>query len=160
MDDLVARLGPHLAAVAGGEVPDTPALRALLDLLRERSHTLVEMASQAHWLVRDEIELDEKAAKKHLRPVALPLLTDLVERLENLDEWSEAALEPAFEAVVAAHETKMGKLAQPVRVAVTGGPNSPGIYETLAVLGRDRTISRLRDAIGLVEARAAESGEG
>ncbi len=159
-DALFERVRPWLDEVADKPVEQSAGLDGLLDLLRERSHTLAEMASQTRWLVRDDIELDEKAAKKHLRPVALPLLQDLVPRLEALDEWTEAALEPAFDAVVEAHDTKMGKLAQPVRVAVTGGPNSPGIYETLAVLGRERTLTRLRDAIALIGARAADAGEG
>ncbi len=159
-DALFERARPFLEAVAGGAVERSAGLDGLLDLLRERSHTLVEMAEQAHWLLRDEIEIEEKAAKKHLRPVALPLLADLVPRLESTDDWSEAGLEPAFDAVVTAHETKMGKLAQPVRVAVTGGPNSPGIFETLSVLGRERTVARLKNAIAVIEARAAEAGQG
>jgi len=156
-DVLFERVRPFLERVAGGPVEQSPGLDRLLDLLRERSHTLAEMAEQAHWHVRDAIAIDENAAKKHLRPVALPLLQDLLPRLEALDPWSEASLEPAFDAVVAAHDTKMGKLAQPVRVAVTGGPNSPGIFETLAALGRERTVARLRDAVTAIETRAGEA---
>lgn len=156
MDELVDRVAPFLADVAGGTVGDTPALRALLDLLRERSHTLVEMASQTRWLVCREIDVDEKAAAKHLRPAVLDLLRDLRGRLEEVPEarWNEASLESCFEATVAAHDAKMGKLAQPVRVAVTGGPNSPGIYETLTILGRELTLARLDRAFRLVEAQA------
>ena len=156
MDDLVGRVAPFIAEVAGEAVDDTPALRALLELLRERSHTLAEMAAQTRWLVCREIEIDEKAAAKHLRPVVLDLLRDLRGRLDDVPDarWNEASLEPCFEATVAAHDVKMGKLAQPVRVAVTGGPNSPGIYETLAVLGRALTLARLDRAIRLVESRA------
>jgi glutamyl-tRNA synthetase len=161
MDDLISRLEPFLAEVADGPVEDTPSLRALVDLLRERSHTLAEMAKQAVWLVRREIEIDEKAAKKHLRPAALDLLRDLLARLEPIDDadWNEASLEPCFEATVSAHDAKMGKLAQPVRVAVTGGPNSPGIYETLSALGRERTLERLSRAITAIESRI-ENGDG
>ncbi len=159
MDELLTRVRPHLEAVAGGEVADTPELRLLLDLLRERSKTLVEMAELARWYLRDAIELDEKAAKKHLKPAALPILEALHERMSSLPEWNVAALESLFHAAAEAlGDLKMGKLAQPVRVAVTGGPNSPGIYETLVVVGRERTLARIDDAIRTIAARAEAAG--
>ncbi len=161
MDELLPRVQPHLDAVAGGPVPDTPELRRLLDLLRERSKTLVEMAELAHWHLRDDIEIDEKAARKHLKAAALPILEDLRARMAALPEWTEAGLEALFhEAAAALGDLKMGKLAQPVRVAVTGGPNSPGIYETLWVVGRERALQRMDAAIKVAAARAdaAEAG--
>ncbi len=156
MDDLLARVRPQLERVAGGPVEDTPQLRKLLDLLRERSHTLVDMADGARWMLRDALDYDEKAVKNHLRPVALEILQALEARLQALGEWTEAGLEGVFSATAAAlGDLKMGKLAQPVRVAVTGGANSPGIYETLEVVGRERSLERIAKAIGMVEARAS-----
>ncbi|MDG2049681.1 MAG: glutamate--tRNA ligase [Myxococcota bacterium] len=155
-DVLFRRVEPFLASVAGQAIQDSPGLRRLLDALRERSHTLMEMAEQARWLIRDEIEYEEKAVQKHLRPVAIPLLTALRTRLETVDPWDEAQLERAFESVAEQEGgVKMGKLAQPTRVAVTGRAVSPGIYETLAAIGRDRCLTRLGTGIGLAEARAA-----
>jgi glutamyl-tRNA synthetase len=154
-DDLFARVHPHLERVAGGSVQDTPALRKLLDLLRERSKTLVEMAELARWQLRDELDYQQKAVQKHLRPVVAPLLRDLRDGMQTLSDWSEGALQKLFDEVADAHGgLKMGKLAQPVRVAVTGGPNSPGIFETLEVVGRDRSVQRLGRAIEMAEARA------
>jgi len=158
-DDLFARVHPHLEHVAEGPVRDEPGLRRLLDLLRERSHTLVEMAEQARWHIRDVLDYDEKAVAKHLRPAAAPLLVALRTELAGLDDWTEPELEKAFERVAAAQGgVKLGKLAQPVRVAVAAGPVSPGIYETLAALGRERTLARLGAGIGIAEGRAAGSG--
>ena len=72
--------------------------------------------------------------------------------MEALPVWTEAALEMLFDQVAAANgDLKMGKLAQPVRVAVTGTAQSPGIFMTLEVLGRDRTVSRVGDAIKTAE---------
>jgi glutamyl-tRNA synthetase len=160
MDALLQRVQPFLERVAGGPVDDSPELRKLLDLLRERSATLLEMAELAHWLVRDAVEYQEKAVKKHLKPGALPVIRDLLAALQAAPSWSEDALEQAFHATAAAHgDLKLGKLAQPVRVAVTGGPNSPGIYETLAVLRRERSLERIAHAIGLMEQRAAEAAD-
>lgn len=145
---LLAALLPRLEARAGGAVAATPELARLVDLLRERSRTLEEMADRARFLVTDVIAYDEKAAKKHLRPAALAPLSTLHDRLGSLETWDESGIEAAFEAARAAHDDlPMGKLAQPVRVAVTGEAVSPGIFETLAVLGRERTLKRLADAL-------------
>jgi len=160
-DDLFDRARPHLEAVAGGPVRDDPGLRRLLDLLRERSHTLVEMAELARWHVRETLAYDEKAVHKHLVPAARPHMKAIRDALAGLGAWDEADIEKAFEQVVAALEgIKLGKLAQPVRVAVTGGSVSPGIYETLASLGRDRTLARLDAALGLIAARTAGDAAG
>ncbi len=154
-DDLFKRVLPHLEHVAGGPVEDSPALRKLLDLLRERSTTLVEMAALARWQLREELEYDEKAVKKHLRPVALPILESIEQSMQALPEWTEVSLAKLFDEVAETQGgVKLGKLAQPVRVAVTGGPNSPGIFETLEVLGQETSLRRIGAAIALVQARA------
>jgi glutamyl-tRNA synthetase len=147
--ELLAALLPFLAAEAGREtVETTPELEKLVDLLRERSKTLVEMAQLARFLVTDQIAYQDKAAQKHLTKTCEPLLVDLHERLAALENWDEAGLERVFEAVRARHgDVAMGKVAQPVRVAVTGGAVSPPIFETLAVLGKPRAVGRIAEAI-------------
>jgi len=159
-DELFERVQPFLEKVAGQSVEDSPGLRRLLDALRERSHTLMEMAEQTRWLIRDEIEYEEKAVQKHLRPVSIPLLQALRTRLESIETWDETQLERAFESV-AENEggIKMGKLAQPTRVAVTGRAVSPGIYETLVAIGRERCLARLGAGLSIAEARAAAQNE-
>lgn len=156
-DALFEAARPFLDAVAGRAVERDANVDRTLDLLRERSSTLVEMAEKARFVLCDTIEIDAGAAKKHLRPVALEPLEALIPALESLDEWNEAALEAAFEATCRElDDLKLGKLAQPVRVAVTGSGASPGIYETLEVVGQARTIERLRAGVGVIEARIAE----
>jgi glutamyl-tRNA synthetase len=150
-DERVRALLPFLAEEVGHPVAASPALAQLVELLRERAKTLREMAQRAAFLVVENLAYDEKAARKHLRPETAPLLEALHERLAALGDWRAPALEAAFEAVRAAHgELPMGKLAQPVRVAVTGSDASPGIYETVEVLGRERTLSRLAEAIHFI----------
>ena len=115
------------------------------------------MAEQARWLLTDLISYDDKAAGKHLKAAALGPLEDLHDRLAGLDDWSEGPIEAAFQATLEAHEgLKLGKLAQPVRVAVTGTGASPGIYETLEVVGQARTVARLRAGVEVIKARVAE----
>lgn len=155
-EDLFSVASPFLDAVAGEPVKRDAGLDRLLDLLRERSHHLVEMAEKARFVLVDEIMIEAGPAKKHLRPVVLEPFEALIEVLEALDEWTPAALESAFEATCKAHDDlKLGKLAQPTRVAITGTGASPGIYETLEVVGRERSLARMRAAALLIRERAA-----
>ena len=150
--DLAERLAPFLSAEVGGEVPVTIELAALAELQRERGKTLSEMAHLSRWFGVDEVDYDEKAVAKHLKPTIEPALRALRDGLAKLDGWSRDAIEAAFLEVLSAQgNMKIGKLAQPVRVAVTGGSVSPGIFETLEVLGQPRTLARLERALGLID---------
>jgi glutamyl-tRNA synthetase len=152
---LFQRLQPYLEEEAGQAVTPTPRLLRLLDLLRERSKTLPEMARFARFLVVNPIEVEEKAARKYLRPAIAPLLADLHAALDGLEEWSETSLEKTFEEVRGRHgDVAMGKIAQPVRVAITGRAASPGIFETLEVLGKERSVERI--GLALKQIREAQ----
>ncbi|MBW2426468.1 MAG: glutamate--tRNA ligase [Deltaproteobacteria bacterium] len=158
-DALYAAAHPFLEAAAGHPVERDERLDRLLDLLRDRSQRLDEMAQKARFALVDAIEIDPAAAKKHLRPVALTALEALIPVLEALESWTCEALEAAFERVCRDQgDLKLGKLAQPVRVAVTGSSASPGIYETLEVTGRTRTLERLRRAAEIIRDKANASG--
>jgi len=128
-----------------------PADRAWLtravETLRERAKTLGELADSLRFYVVDDIEPTPKAAAAHLKPEIVPALVDLTHRLETVVSWEATTIQAAFHDTIATHAIALGKLAQPVRVAVTGGTASPGIFEVLDVLGRDRTIARLRAAL-------------
>jgi len=149
---------PFLDSIAGRPVSRDDSLDKLLDLLRERSNQLVEMAEKARFALVDEIEIEPGPAKKHLRPVVLEPLVALLEALEATPDWTLESIEQAFEQTCKAQgDLKLGKLAQPVRVAVTGTGASPGIYETLEVIGRERALARLRVAVEMIRKRVSES---
>jgi glutamyl-tRNA synthetase len=133
----------------GWNVPgDQKWLEKAASTLRERAKTLVELADFASFYLNDDIALDPKAAAKFLKPEIAEPLKLLTKELQALDgDFSEAAIQKAFERVLASFNIKLGQLAQPVRVALTGGSVSPGIYEVIAVLGRDRTVMRLERVI-------------
>jgi len=116
------------------------------------------MAEKARFALVDRIKVDPEAAQKHLRPTVLVALEALIAALSGSDDWTAPSIESAFEtACKAAGDLKLGKLAQPVRVAVTGTTASPGIYETLEVTGRERVLARLRDAVQWIRTHAAEA---
>ena len=147
LSQLAEEIVPYIVA-KGYRVPqDKSWLERMIKTLQERSRTLVELVDSAHFYLTNDIAIDEKAAKKFLTPEVSQPLSKLIERLSALDEFSEANIESAFSGVLEEFGLSMGKLAQPVRVALTGSTVSPGIHEVIAVLGKERTIRRLQSAL-------------
>lgn len=149
-------LVPYLQRT-GLDPADGPEPARVAEGFRERAETLLQMAESCRYCYRDLVEIDPAAAKKHLRPVVLEPLRELSERLRGLDRWEEEAISAAITACAEEHGVNMGKLGQPLRVAVTGGPVSPPIDVTLALVGRERTLARLDRAIAMIAERAAAS---
>lgn len=122
-------------------------MERLVLAFRERSQTLEEMAKAAIPYLQADIQMDEAAAKKFLTPAIAPLLERLADRFAAVPDFDKEGLEAAFKNVIAEAGIKMGELAQPVRVALTGRTASPGLFEVIDLLGRDRTLERLRHAV-------------
>ena len=150
--ELVAPLKPFMEA-AGIEVEAGDYIEQVIETLQPRSKTLKDMAQAALFYYQSDIEYDEKAAKKFLKAAALEPLTILTAKLEALETYDQSGLEDVFKAVMDETELKLGKIAQPVRVALTGRTASPGIFEIIAIMGKERVVPRLRKAIGFIEDR-------
>ncbi len=101
-----------------------------------------EMAQGSLFFFREPV-MDEKSVAKHLTPEARALLADLRSLLATVDEWTAASLHAAIQAFAEARTLGLGKVAQPLRVALTGGTVSPPIDATLALLGRAKVLARL-----------------
>jgi glutamyl-tRNA synthetase len=155
-DQLGARLMPYLIK-AGLDPADGPDPEHIAEAFHERADTLLHMAASARYCYEDFDKIDEKSAKKHLRPVILEPLRLAKERLQRLNHWGQTAIHEVIEEVASDFDINMGKLGQPMRVAVTGGPVSPPIDVTLWLVGKKRTIDRLERAIEMVEARVSAS---
>jgi len=136
-------------------VDNEPDLEELINVQKHRTETLSDMAKQSVLFYQDFDEYDESAAKKHLRPVILEPLQALYEVLENIQEWNNENIKSAIEGTADKFEIKMGKLAQPLRVAVTGTGISPSIDDTLRLLGQEKSLARLRKAIEFIENRSS-----
>jgi glutamyl-tRNA synthetase len=139
-------LKPQLAAL-GVAVTDDRTLVAVAKVQRERAKTLREMAQNSVYFFRDFTEYDEKAAKKNLTSESVAALRAVRDKLSALDEWTAAGAHAAVEQTATELGIGMGKVAQPVRVAVVGTSVSPPIDATLEVLGRQRTLARLQLAL-------------
>jgi len=119
----------------------------------ERARTLVEMAQSITYYYRDFEKFDEKAASKQLVPAILEPLGKLRLALANLQPWTPEAIHQAIIDTAEAQELKLGKLAQPLRVAVTGGGVSPPIDATVYLIGRERVLQRIDRAVKFIEER-------
>ncbi|MBD3306900.1 glutamate--tRNA ligase [candidate division KSB3 bacterium] len=138
----------HLVSPLDGEPlsSDSPWLHEVIQTLQERSKTLVEMADALGYYFVEEVSYQEKAARKFLTPDTAELFDALVPRLEAADAFDSQTLSTVVRDFAAQQELKLGKVAQPIRVALTGGTASPGIFDVMALLGKTTVITRLRRA--------------
>lgn len=144
----------HLGNV--GIDPTTgPDLIELVKVQQERCKTLVEMAECSLYFYKDIEAYDEKAVAKQLKPAIQAGLSTLRDNLAALNEWTSESTHETLKATAEALALKLGKLAQPLRVAVTGGTVSPSIDKTLYLIGQERVLQRLDHAIKIIEQRSA-----
>jgi len=153
---VVPYLKPHLArvgvdigagALSGGAAADDAFLARIVVAQRERVKTLKEMAQASRYFFGETVELDAKAAAKHLGEEGRAVLAELRGVLAGASEWSAAPLNAALNALATARGIGLGKVAQPLRVALTGNTISPPIDLTLELLGRERSLARLDRAL-------------
>jgi len=153
----IARLlSPHMErlGIDPGEGPD---LVKVAEAQQERAKTLVEMAEISAFFYKDFDEFDETAAKKNLRPVAREPLERMREVLAAQEEWSGEALHKLVQDVAEELGLKMGKVAQPLRVAVVGRAASPGIDVTLELVGKEACLRRIDKALEFIAQREASA---
>jgi glutamyl-tRNA synthetase len=154
VEQLAPRLLPFLKA-KGYEAAADDYLARVIGTLHTRSKTLVEMADGAHFYYREDVRpYDEKAVKKFFKPETANVLARLSELLAALPDLAEKTQESAFRTVMDETGLGFGKIAQPVRLALTGTPVSPGIFEVIQVLGKERVLARLKEAVAFIEAKA------
>lgn len=127
-----------------------PDLIEIVMAQRERAKTLVEMATASVFFFKDVESYEPKDAATHFKPESLATLSELHERLVQLKQWSAEEIHAAVNGLAEARGLKLGKIAQPLRVAVAGRAVSPPIDITLALLGREQTLTRLQRALGYI----------
>ncbi|MGB5715734.1 MAG: glutamate--tRNA ligase [Gammaproteobacteria bacterium] len=153
----IARLlSPHLGDL-GIDPATGPDLVEVVREQQERARTLVEMAEISTFFYRDYEDFEVKAARKHLKLVALEPLQQVRERLAVLDDWEADKLHQVVIDVATRLDLNMGKVAQPLRVAVVGRAASPGIDATLKLVGRSACLRRIDRALVYINNRAEEN---
>ncbi len=119
----------------------------IIEQLRERSKTINEIATQSFYFYTDDFEYDQKAKSKFLTSNNTELLKKIIEKLTPLEKFDHDSIHKVYEEIMNETGLKFGKIAQPMRVALTGGTVSPGIVEVAEILGKDKVIERLKRAI-------------
>ena len=149
-EELAERVIPFLVShgiVTDGWEPDRVWLARAVSTLRERARTLDDLANSLRYYLLDTVEIDEKARQKFINSQSAAYLAELRDLLAPLTDFTAAELEPLFHRIVQKHGIKLGALAQPVRVALTGSTASPGIFEVMEIVGKERVLKRLTRVI-------------
>ena len=151
-----SEVAPHLSwhfAQLGVNTEQGPALEAIIAIQAERVKTLKELAEISQYFYQDFEALDEKPAKKHLRPVAKEPLTLVAEKLEAISDWTPENIQAAINDTAEQLEIGMGKVGMPLRVAVTGSGNSPSLDVTLNLLDKTKVAQRINKALEFIANR-------
>lgn len=135
------------------DISQGPSLEQLIAVQGERVKTLKELVEVSRYFYEDFAEFDEASAKKHLRPVAAEPLKAVQQQLAALTEWTPELVHAAINTAAESLGLGMGKVGMPLRVAVTGGGNSPSLDVTVAMIGRERAIARIDMALRYIENR-------
>jgi len=140
LEEVAERVKPFLRE-AGLSWESEAYLRRAVELMRPRFDTLKEFPEKARYLFTEDYPMAEKAQRK--LEEGLPLLKELYPRLRAQEEWTEAALEALLRGFAAEKGVKLGQVAQPLRAALTGSLETPGLFEVMALLGKERVLKRL-----------------
>ncbi len=149
-DRLAEMVKPFLEKL-GLKVSDEDMLRQAVETVKPRARTLAEMAEMMRFYFVDQVEYEEKAARKFLKPDIAPVLERLVKELEVLEKFEEEPLEKLFRGLAEEYQLKLKHIAQPVRVALTGRTVSPGLFEIMDILGKETVLARLQRALQYIK---------
>ncbi len=152
--DLAKTLIPFLEQLGYKDLDEQTVSQAV-ETLKMRSRTLVEMAEGARFYFQKDIIYEEKADRKFLKPNVLQLMEEIRRRLEKTDDFTQKGLETLFSGFLEEKQIKLGKIAQPLRVALTGKTASPGLFEVMEVLGKEKVLRRLTNAISHIKEKAS-----
>lgn len=153
----IAQLVIPILKEKGLEVELDEKLIKIIKELSQRAKTLLDITNTINYFYTEEIEYEEKAKNKFLKAENKPVLQDLVDKLSNLSNFNMDETHKVFDRVMEERELKLGKIAQPVRVALTGGTVSPGIFEVMDILGKETVLERLRKAIAYITEKKSDS---
>jgi glutamyl-tRNA synthetase len=148
-ETLARNFMPFLEREGFRSPPREQVLQAV-ETLKPRSKTLVEMAEGSRFYFVDEVTYDPAAAGKFLTPDVLAMMKDIHARIRDLDEFTREKMEKVFHEFMEERQVKLGKIAQPLRVALTGATVSPGLFEVMEVLGQEKVLKRIENAVNYV----------
>jgi glutamyl-tRNA synthetase len=154
-EELVERALPWLkeSGLVKEEEPISPKIEEAVKAEREKINFLTDIPKRIDFIVKDDIKYDEKSVRKRLKKDGVRrILTDILEIFEKISDFTTPALEEEIKKYCEANEVGAGKVFHPVRVAVSGRMEGPGVFELLELVGRDKVLKRIKYALdNLVE---------
>ena len=129
------------------DIPGPPDIAKVIQLLQERSKNLLELAEGARFFYTAPVDYVETAVKKNFKETTGPLLDTFITRAEAMQDWAPESMHALIADICEAEGINMGKLAQPIRILISGGPVSPPIDATLSLLGKGESLHRIRRGI-------------
>ncbi len=157
IEDLAARVAPMVRKAGFAEQPVDETLQARVETLRARATTLADIVDGGafYWVDHAALEYaeDDKGFKKWMKAGAVPVLEATIRVLSALDDWSKDGIDGALRPLLDELGVGMGKLAQPIRCSIVGKPVSPGVFETLAALGKEQSLPRLERGLAICRAK-------
>jgi glutamyl-tRNA synthetase len=144
--DLAEALIPFLERLGFKDLDRTKVTGAA-ETLRMRSKTLVDMAESARFYFEEDLKYDKQGDKKFLKPEIAALMLETRTHIENMSEFTQKDLEGLFLGILNEKKIKLGDIAQPLRVALTGTSVSPGLFEVMEVLGKEKVLRRIDRAL-------------
>jgi len=148
-EEIAQCLMPYLEQQEGVNITHGPSLDAVVLAQRERCKTLVEMAQKSAFWYLPEVTIDQALLKKHYSSESVAPLQRFLAHLQALAAWSAPLIHAAMESVIKELDIKLGLLAQPVRIAITGTTVSPSLDITLALLGKERSLARIKKILDI-----------
>jgi glutamyl-tRNA synthetase len=137
---------------------DHAQVMAAVETLKPRSKTLVEMAENARFYFVEDMTYDPGAAKKFLKPDVIDLMKDIRDRIGGLMSFTQSDLEKVFLDFIEEKGIKLGRIAQPLRIALTGTSVSPGLFEVMEVLGKEKILRRIDKALEYIRIEKVSPG--
>jgi glutamyl-tRNA synthetase len=137
--------------VNGNINPNDPFCVSVIDLLKVRSKKLAELIDNSEYFFRDPARYEEKAAKKQFRPETALLLKALADKLECVAAFDAVLLEKVYHEYSAQATIQPGQIIHPTRLAISGVSSGPGLFELMAVLGKETVIRRINKAVSFIE---------
>jgi len=144
--DLLSKSAWHFES-AGVDIGDSEQAVEVIGLIQERCKTLLDVVEQSKYFFQEVDSYDESQVRKHVKPISPDLVSSLIDQLQDIENWRAEEIQAAVQAVVDKFEVGFAKVAQPVRIAVTGSTISPSIDQTLTLLGQATTLDRLSRAL-------------
>ena len=134
-----------------GDGLDWNYLKEIVKLIKDRSKTISEIAEMSELFFQDSLEYDQELISKTFKEESASITKDFKNAIESTQKWDRSEIENIFDNLMTQHDVQIGKVMKPIRVALTGIPYGPGIFDLILLLGKEMCLKRLRKLLSLLD---------